>query len=144
MNEKQNLLKKSKEELLKSIKHLEYSFNKTHQILLNKETIEDEEILESLEGLSSRFARTSDLFIAKFLKTYVQMKEPGFRGTLIDYLNAAEKMGLIESASEWSEIRELRNTSAHEYETGNLIPLFDKILKYTPKLIQLKATLLAY
>ena len=59
------------------------------------------------------------------------------QGTLLDALNRAEKRGLIVSASDFREIRELRNEIAHEYAQENLRPLFDSILEHTPALLEI-------
>jgi hypothetical protein len=66
----------------------------------------DQEQLEAWEGFTARFARVADSFLSKYLRTFVGEHEPGFRGSMRDYLNQAEKLGLIESAQLWAEIRE--------------------------------------
>jgi hypothetical protein len=51
------------------MKHLEYSYKKSKSLpMLDKEM--DEEMLETWEGFSSRFARVVDLYTTKYLKTY--------------------------------------------------------------------------
>ena len=35
--------------------------------------------------------------------------------TLIDRLNALEKLGLIDNTEDWKDLREVRNHLAHEY-----------------------------
>ena len=58
-------------------------------------------------------------------------------GTLLDALNRAEKRCLIESVSDFREIREVRNEIAHEYARENIRPLFESVLEHTPALIEI-------
>jgi uncharacterized protein YutE (UPF0331/DUF86 family) len=58
-------------------------------------------------------------------------------GTLLDALNRAEKRGLVDTASGFREIRELRNEIAHEYAQDNLRPLFLSVLEHTPILLEI-------
>src|SRR5438093_9871949 len=68
-----------------------------------------DEDLEAWESFLSRFARVSDLFLAKYLRTYVLREDPGFRGSMRDFINQAEKLGLIDDAEAWLAVRELRS-----------------------------------
>jgi uncharacterized protein with HEPN domain len=43
------------------------------------------------------------------------MQEWQDEAPFIDKLNRAEKLGLIPSALQWQELREIRNQTAHEY-----------------------------
>lgn len=139
MNKKEKLLAESKQEFLKSLKHLKYSYNKTKDIVLSKEKLEDDEaLLESFEGLASRFSRSSDIFVSRYLRTYVLIQEPGFRGSLLDYLNQAEKLGLIGSSQTWREIKEIRNSAAHEYGVGNLKTYFERLVELTQEILNLE------
>lgn len=69
----------------------------------------DDEQLATLESFSSRFSRFSNLAIKQFLMFRACESDPGFRGSVIDLLNYAEKFNWIEPAAEWRRIRELRN-----------------------------------
>jgi uncharacterized protein YutE (UPF0331/DUF86 family) len=75
---------------------------------------------------STRFARASDLFLSKYIKAAVKKDDPAFDGSFRDYLNRAEKLGLIDSTDEWLEIRDLRNVAVHEYSEGDLEKVFQK------------------
>jgi hypothetical protein len=75
----------------------------------------DDATLQEWEALVARFARASDLFIQKVLRSAALAEDPAWRGTLRDTLQLAEKRGWIESAETWLEIRELRNLAMHEY-----------------------------
>ncbi|MFH1727494.1 MAG: hypothetical protein ABIA04_03655 [Pseudomonadota bacterium] len=108
------LLKDYARMLSKALQHLEYSYNKVVKLPADVKNL-DEESLETWESFSSRFTRVVDLFLTKYLKARVLVEDPGFDGTLRDYVNMGEKLELVEDADLWMELRELRNISAHEY-----------------------------
>ena len=84
--------------------------------------------------MTSRFARLSDLLIQKIFRLIEQIDlEPG--GTVRDRINKAEKKGLINSADDFVKIRILRNNIAHEYLPEEIRALFEKVLKYTPDIL---------
>lgn len=139
--DKKLIYKTSCLQLRKALGHLDYSYKKALKISLTEESLEDEEILETFEGLSSRFARSTDIFISKCLKTYVLIHEPGFRGSLLDFLNTAHKLELIEDPSKWAYIRELRNSTVHEYLGPELVFYFNDVLKHTPLVLSLMSGL---
>jgi len=78
---------------------------------------------ESCEALTARFARLSDFLFQRVFRT-VDRIELVDEGTAIDRLNRMEKRGVIGSALQWRELRELRNQIAHEY----LIEKSDRVL----------------
>ena len=98
---------------------------------------EDDLILQTLEALVARFSRTTDIFLARYVRTFVLIQEPGFRGTSLDYLNQAEKLNLISNTAIWAEIKELRNSAAHEYIAENMLVSFKKIIDFSPLLLRL-------
>jgi hypothetical protein len=98
----------------KALGHLKFSVDKLSGVVPVVADMDDEE-LESWEGLVSRFARASDIFFSKVLRSKIEMADPGFRGSFVDMLNLAEKLGFIEDVGHWRRIRELRNFSVHEY-----------------------------
>ena len=62
----------------------------------------------------ARFARLQDTLGASLLPHLLQAElEPV--GSVLDNLNRAERLGWIRSASDWAEIRQLRNRMVHEY-----------------------------
>lgn len=134
------LKSKIREDLLKSIGHLEFSFRKVHSIDLSKADWDEAE-LETLESFSSRFARTSDLYVSRYLRALALESDPAFRGSLIDLLNLGEKQGWIDSARQWYRIRELRNVAAHEYSTEQLGELFRELFALTPQILKIKSLL---
>ncbi len=65
-----------------------------------------------------RFGRLQDAIGARLLPALLQlMQEWKDEAPFIDKLNRAEKLGLIPSALQWQELREIRNQTAHEYPT---------------------------
>lgn len=134
------LQEKIKSDLLKSLKHLKYSYEKVKNIDLSKKDWPENE-LEVLESFSSRFARTTDIFVSRFLRLKVHEWDPAFRGTMIDLLLIAEKQGLISSAKKWYRIRELRNAAAHEYTPDDLQVLYSEIFELTSDVLALQAQL---
>lgn len=128
------------ENLKKARKHLQYSYDKVIKIDLEVGEL-DEEALETLESFSSRFARFSDLLIAKYFRTLALEKDPAFRGSIVDLLNFAEKFAWIESAPTWKRIRALRNLAAHEYEASDYIRLYAELVALAPWLFKVSLDL---
>lgn len=135
-----DLFTRSKNEVARAIKHLEYSFKKVQGFNLARVDWSEEE-LETLESFSSRFARTSDLVISRLLRSMALATDPAFRGTLIDLLNLSEKQGWISSAKVWFRIRELRNIAAHEYSAEDFNKLLEELLGLTPVVFEAKKLL---
>ncbi len=131
---------KTTDDLRKSLAHLNYSFGKVQKMDLGTSDWTEEE-LEVLESFSSRFARSSDHFVSRYLRLIALESDPAFRGTLIDLLNFAEKQGLIESAKDWYRIRELRNVAAHEYSTDQFNELIRELIRLTPFVLAVGAHL---
>ncbi len=77
--------------------------------------IESDPILaERLDAFVSRFGRLQDTVGDKLLPALLlAMAERS--GPAIDNLDKAEKLGFIESADAWMEMRRLRNQMVHEY-----------------------------
>lgn len=88
-----------------------------------------------LEALTSRFARLSDLLIRKIFRLIHQLDyEP--QETVRDSINRAEKLGLIQSTSLFSQIRETRNAIAHEYLIEDLTHIYKSVFTHTPELLE--------
>ena len=98
---------------------------------------------DAFEALTSRFARVSDIVLQKLFRG-VDAIELEDGGTLLDALNRAEKRGLVLSANDFREIRELRNAIAHEYARESLRPLFVSVLARTPELLDVLRRSRAY
>lgn len=128
------------EKLKKALKHLDYSYKKVAKLSPDVENL-DEETLETWESFAARFARVCDVFLARYLRTLVLIEDPGFSGTMRDFLNISEKMGLIESAKDWLALRELRNITAHEYSDKDMSMFFITLRDSCPKLLAITSLL---
>ncbi len=95
-----------------------------------------EEEYDDLETLTSRFARVSDIIIQKVFRS-IDAVEFENQGTLIDVVNRAHKRGFFESIEKVREIRELRNSIAHEYIQEGLADTFADVLELTPELFNM-------
>lgn len=115
----------------KAAEYLRYSYQKCLAIG-GKENYTLEE-LEHFESLTSRFTRLSDLLIQKIFRLLDQI-DLETSGTIRDRINRAEKKGLISHASEFVEIRELRNHIAHEYDPTAMSTIFAEVMFYCPML----------
>ncbi|MBP9680756.1 MAG: hypothetical protein KBD76_05090 [Bacteriovorax sp.] len=132
-----NLLKPQiSNQLKKSKKHFNYSFNKiiTYDLSKGLDSLNEEE-LESLESFVSRFARISDIVIQKYFRILAMEKDPAYQGSVVDLLNFAEKWNWIQSAADWIRIRELRNLIAHEYSMDDFVSLYEDLKTLTPVIL---------
>jgi hypothetical protein len=91
---------------------------------------------DQIEAFNARFARTSDLLFQKLFRS-IDAIEFENKGTLLDALNRAEKRGIIEKVDHVREIREIRNTIAHDYAAENIISLTKEALDVTPTLLKI-------
>lgn len=136
----QKNLMDQKRKLLKAFDHLEYSYRLITDLPTDVPTL-DNETLAKWESYTARFARVADFFMSRYLKTAILLQDPGFRGTLRDLLNMAEKMKLIDSTDNWLAIRELRNITVHEYSEDDLGAYFNRLRMEYPKLLAIKKVL---
>lgn len=126
------LLKSDIQMIEKVFESLSFSINRCRQITSSPEFTNEE--LEYWEALSSRFARTSDLYVKRIIKTILLfLAEPA--GSFIDQMNKCEKFGIIASTEKMVEIRRLRNEIAHEYKYSDLTDLFTEILDGSGQLV---------
>lgn len=131
------LEKSYKESLLKALAHLEYSFNKIQKLPIDPAEL-DEESLETWESFTARLARVVNLFTSKYVQTFVLINDPGFEGSLRDFMNQAEKLQLVESADKWMIARGYRNITAHEYKEEDLKHFFKELISFAPTALQIK------
>lgn len=127
--------------IVKSLKYLEFTFSRVQKLSTNPDKLTDEQF-EIWDGFATRFARSSDLFLSKYIKAAVKDDDPVFDGSFRDYLNRAEKLKLIDDVRTWFEIRELRNVVVHEYSDEDLKVIFQKMLRLTPLILDLRKRLL--
>lgn len=121
MNPQLLYLKENLAQVDEAVNTLTSSIERCKNFVFNNSYTEDQ--LVELEALTSRFARVSDLLIQKTYKT-IDMIEGATPGTVRDRLLNAEKKGLINSATDFMQIRNIRNTIAHEYEMDALKNIF--------------------
>ena len=107
-----------------------------------KESYTEEEF-DDFETLTSRFARVSDIIIQKAFRS-IDAVEFENKGTLIDTINRAHKRGFFESIEKLREIRELRNSIAHEYLEEGLADAFTDVLRFTPELFDITTQIKTY
>jgi hypothetical protein len=126
--------------LSKALDRFESSYHRLPPMKSTVESYTDEE-LGSYDEFMSRFARLTDIFLSQYIRARLQIEDPAFRGSLLDSLNLAEKLGMIDSAKAWYEIRELRNRQAHEYEEEELIKLFKQTIDEVPRISSVRSML---
>jgi hypothetical protein len=119
--------------LEKSVETLSLSIHKC-TLVLKKETYSFEE-MESFDSLTSKFGRTSDLYTQKIIRTIWMLLREAFV-PFIDMLNKAEKMGIVQSADQLLEIRDLRNQITHEYIPEAITDLIPDVLENSTLLIE--------
>ena len=127
------LLKVHLKELTNAAAILTLSYDKCSSISIEPGLDNDQ--LESLEALTARFARLSDLFIQKALRTLGAMDLED-SGTVRDRINRAEKKGIVKSAEKLVKIRMLRNEIAHEYKPETILEIFGNVIALTPDLLK--------
>ena len=127
--------------LQKQIKWLEISYRQCQEIGIKRNYTIDE--FGIYETLCSRFSRSIDFLIRKFLRT-LDAYEFETQGTLVDVVNRAHKRALFEDIEEIRTIKDIRNTIVHEYIEDELTEVFEELLHYTPKLLQFMTNTLNY
>jgi hypothetical protein len=120
-----------------SAEALRHSLAKCAPLELNAGYTFDE--LDCFEALSARFARTSDLYTQKLLKSlFMVLGEDAV--SFLDRIRLAEKLAIIDNAEDLAAIRDLRNTIAHEYAAENLNDVFRRALAHGGTLLKLIAS----
>lgn len=135
LSQSEEFLKQEKERLRKALSYLQESHKKIVKLSADPVKFNDE-TLEKWESYVARFARVSDMFITRYLKHLILKEDPAFRGSVRDLLNTSEKLGFIESADTWLDIRELRNKATHEYSETDLQQSLIRIRDLTPFLVK--------
>jgi len=86
---------------------------------------------EMLDAFVARFSRLQDTIGDKLLPAILKLNLESV-GSQLDNLFRAEKLGWIDSADQWIELRGLRNSLVHEYMTSP-----EKLLSALKKVIHL-------
>ena len=136
MTNYEKLLEKQQRKLTKALQYLQYSYNKILNLSDKVEKL-DEESLETWESFAARFSRVAEIFLTQYLRTVVLMNDPGFSGSLRDFVNQGEKLGILDDAKAWMAIREIRNITAHDYSEADLSEFFKLLKKECPRLLKI-------
>lgn len=129
--------------IVKSLRYLEFTSRRTSTLSRKTEELSPEQ-LELWDSFAVRFARSSDIFLSKFIIALVKRDDPAFDGGFRDQLQRAEKLGVLEDIPYWLEIRQLRNVTVHEYSDEDLQEIFKKLVLYTPSLLELEKKLQSF
>lgn len=125
-------LKEDFNRLVLAVEMLRYSLQQCREIGIKTAYSLDE--LDRFESLTSRFARTSDIYTQKVMKgiTLILREETK---TFIDRANLFEKLE-IASAEDLKLIRDLRNEISHEYKLDDITEIFEAVMDYCNKLME--------
>ena len=116
-----------------AVKMLRYSLQRCKEIGVKKDYSLEE--LDRFESLTSRFARTSDIYTQKLMKGLILiLREEA--NTFIDKANLFEKLE-IANVEDLKLIRDLRNEISHEYRLDDVTEIFEAVMEYCDKLIEM-------
>lgn len=125
-------LKEDFSRLDRAVKMLKYSLQRCKKIGMKTDYSLEE--LDRFESLTSRFARTSDIYTQKVMKGVILiLREEA--NTFIDRANLFEKLE-VSSAEDLKLIRDLRNEISHEYKIDDITEIFEAVIEYSDKLIE--------
>jgi hypothetical protein len=103
--------------------------------------------IRDIDAIVFRFTRLQDTMgNALFPQTLQALMEPTEGVPFIDRLNKLEKLNLISSAERWTELREIRNTLAHEYpaQVDELLQGLNSMMNAIPELISIFQQIYSY
>jgi len=127
----------------KELKHLKFSqtqvFSTPFTVEKASTLLKDEILAEKVEAFTSRFCRYQDTLGDKLLPTWLQLVGEKQK-TFLDNLNKLEKLGIIESAETWLQLRSLRNKMVHEYISSHQL-LADALNEANQNISFLKAAM---
>jgi hypothetical protein len=76
--------------------------------------LKDIDFSERVDAFVARFGRLQDLLGDKLLPAWLKAMEEGV-GAVLENLDRAERLKLIDGADDWLAVRKLRNLMVHEY-----------------------------
>jgi hypothetical protein len=91
------------------------------------------EELKSFETFITKIARVSDIFVQNIIKTVVSMTHKDGSASA-EGVGIAEELGMITSADELVQMTDLRTAVSRGQISGNQSTLYEKALKFAPKL----------
>ncbi|WP_457743347.1 hypothetical protein [Sulfurimonas sp.] len=127
--------------LQKQLFWIEISYNECKKIGIKAEYSIEE--FGKFETLCSRYSRGIDFLIRKIFRTLDEYEFEN-QGTLVDVVNNAHKRGLFEDVDKLRIMKDIRNSIAHEYIEDELTDIFEEVLEYTAKLIEIIHNTLHY
>jgi len=137
---KEKLLQ-DKELLKKQLFWIDISYDECKIIGVKKEYSIEE--FGKFETLCSRYSSSIDFLIRKIFRTLDEYEFEN-QGTLVDIVNNAHKRGLFEDVDELRIMKDVRNSIVHEYIEDELTEMFEEVLEYTSKLIDIIHNTLDY
>ena len=135
------LLEENLQQATEAAGHLSVSVKRC-SVFASSPPYKEEQLIE-LEALTSRFARLSDILIQKVLKT-IERLDGDNPGTVRDRILQAEKKGITRSADALIEIRDVRNTIAHDYDNTSFNEIVLFAVNNSPVLFETVDLALAY
>ncbi|HQZ87570.1 MAG TPA: hypothetical protein PLV31_01955 [Gammaproteobacteria bacterium] len=123
--------------ILTALEHLKNTFPLTEESVGH---LSDDQLL-NIEMLTSRFAKLQDYLGTKVFDIFFEVEQENVDGfTMIDKLNKLEKLGIINDAHQWRDMRGARNIVEHEYPDNPLLIAsnLNKIHDMIPFLIAIK------
>ena len=104
------------------LKRMHFSYDKVIIFLpLNRDNYYemDEVTISFLDQYIFRFSKLQDMMGARLFPTLMDyLAEPMNDRPVIDLLNRLERLGILDSAMNWIELRRIRNDISHEYPTS--------------------------
>lgn len=136
------------------LKRMDYAHNNISTFMpVTAKAIEalDDRQIEALDQYIYRFTKLQDTMGDRlFRQTLTLLAEDTGRLAFIDKLNRLEKLGALRSTVEWLDLRQLRNTLAHEYDDNadaladSINAVFDKHTDMQQILTQLENYIIPY
>jgi hypothetical protein len=104
------------------LRRMEFAKSKvTPFIPLTRENYDqlDDETIGFLDQFIFRFSKLQDTMGVRLFPAMLEvLAEPVSDQAFIDILNRLEKLGILDSALRWVQLRKIRNDVAHEYPAG--------------------------
>ncbi len=101
------------------LKRMDYAKSKVEPYIpLNRDRYYalDDDTIGFLDQFIFRFSKLQDIMGSRLFPSILEaLAEPVTEKAFIDILNRVEKLGILDSALSWIELRKIRNDIAHEY-----------------------------
>ncbi len=108
------------------------------KLLLNRvptKALSDDE-RETLESLTTRYARALDFLTQKLLRT-IDKIELTDDGSVLDRVNRFKKRGVLREEVNYGILKDLRNQIAHEYIIDESDQVVHDVLKYSNLIVEM-------